>query len=126
MRHRATAIILRDGKVLLVRDRGQNRFSLPGGALKRGEPSVSGAAREVSEELGLHAVEVKRLPQCDFKGGTNQHHVCFIKVTGDPHIRQELESFLWWDRRASLPVFEHVTRILNKFDKMNLGSKGQI
>jgi 8-oxo-dGTP diphosphatase len=115
MRHRATAVILRDGKVLLVRDRGHQRFSLPGGALKHGEPSVSGAAREVSEELGLHAIEVKRVSECDFKGGTNQHHVCLVTATGEPHIREELDAFLWWDMQSALPKYEHVTAILGKF-----------
>jgi ADP-ribose pyrophosphatase YjhB (NUDIX family) len=116
MRHRATAIIIRDGKLLLVRDRESKRFSLPGGGLKHGEPSVSGAAREVSEELGLHPVEVKRLRDCDFEGGINQHHVCMVTVTGEPHIKEELNAFLWWDMKSPVLTFDHVTAILKKFN----------
>ena len=34
MRKRATAVVIRDGKVLLVRDKGLVAFSLPGGEIE--------------------------------------------------------------------------------------------
>jgi 8-oxo-dGTP diphosphatase len=117
MRHRATAIIFREGKLLLVRDKGKHRYSLPGGAMNKGEPSVSAAGRELSEELGLHVVEVKRLRDCDFKGGANQHHVCLVAVSGNPSIKEELADFTWWDMKASLPVFDHVTVIVERYGR---------
>ena len=55
MRIRGTAVVFRDGKVLLVRDRGKYKFSLPGGGTKRNEPSISSAVRELYEELGMRA-----------------------------------------------------------------------
>ncbi|MEE8373596.1 MAG: NUDIX domain-containing protein [Dehalococcoidia bacterium] len=61
LRQRATAIVLRDGKVLLVKDRRARRYSLPGGGLKRREPAVCAAARELYEELGLEATKVTRV-----------------------------------------------------------------
>jgi ADP-ribose pyrophosphatase YjhB (NUDIX family) len=115
MRKRATAVIIRNSSVLLVRDKGSHHFSLPGGAVKRGEPVVSAAAREVFEELGLHVINVKRLPHCDFRGSVSEHAVCLVEVNGEPHLEgHELEKFIWWDMKKPLPVFAHVKSILRK------------
>lgn len=115
MRKRATAVVIRNGKVLLVRDRGRHRFSLPGGAIKRGEPTVSAAARELYEELGLYAVKVTRLRECDFRGAVSEHKVCLIQASGEPHLRgHELNKFIWWDMKEPIPIYAHVKNILKK------------
>lgn len=115
LRSRATAVVFRGNKVLLVRDRGRHRFSLPGGATKRGEPVVSAAARELYEELGLHSIKVTRLRECDFRGSVSKHRVCLIKASGKPHLRgHELDRFLWWDMRKPIQVYAHVKNILKK------------
>ena len=46
-------LVMRDGKCLVVRDRGRKNYSLPGGAIERGEPALAAAAREVYEETRL-------------------------------------------------------------------------
>jgi len=98
MRTRGTAVVIKDGKVLMVRDKGKHRYSLPGGGINKNEPTVSAAAREVYEELGLHVSMVKRLPDCDYKGSLSEHKVCLVEVSGEPHLRgYELDSFIWWD-----------------------------
>jgi ADP-ribose pyrophosphatase YjhB (NUDIX family) len=54
------AVVLRDGEVLIVRRANpprQGEWSIPGGALERGEKLRDGIAREVLEETGL-VVEV--------------------------------------------------------------------
>ena len=55
------AVVIDDGKVLLVR-RGQEplkgEWSLPGGALELGETLREGMVREVLEETGLNVVPV--------------------------------------------------------------------
>ena len=66
-RRRGTALVIRKGKVLLVRDKGKSRFSLPGGGINKGEPTVSAAARELYEELGMRPQKVIRLHHCDFE-----------------------------------------------------------
>jgi 8-oxo-dGTP diphosphatase len=87
MRSRATAIIFRDSRVLLVKDKGKDKYSLPGGGINHNEPSVSAAAREVHEELGLHVSMVKRLENCDFRGAFNNHRVCLVEAEGEPYYR---------------------------------------
>jgi ADP-ribose pyrophosphatase YjhB (NUDIX family) len=47
LRKRDVAVVIKYGKVLLVRDRGKHRFSLPGGGTEKGEHTVSAAAREL-------------------------------------------------------------------------------
>jgi ADP-ribose pyrophosphatase YjhB (NUDIX family) len=47
MRIRGTAVVFRNGKVLLVRDNGHHRFSLPGGGVKHNEPPLAAAIREL-------------------------------------------------------------------------------
>lgn len=115
MRKRATVIVFRNNKVLLVRDRGKHHFSFPGGAIRKGEPNVSAAARELYEELGLHPVRVTRLSGCDYNGSTNEHKVCLIEASGEPRLRRhELDKFMWWDMKEPVPTYAHVEVILKK------------
>lgn len=117
MRQRGTALVIRHGKVLLVRDKGRHKFSLPGGGIHKGEPTVRAAARELYEELGLHAMSVKRMRECDFKGAVSVHKVCLIKANGEPNLRgHELDKYIWWDMKKPIPVYAHVTVILKKFN----------
>ena len=119
MRNRAVAVVVRRNKVLLVRDRGKHRFSLPGGGIRKGEPTVSAAARELYEELGLRARSVERLRHCDFRGAFNHHRVCRVEALGRPRLRgHELDRFVWWDMRDSLPLYGHVTSILRAMGRM--------
>jgi len=117
MRKRVTAVVIRDSKVLLVRDKGLASFSLPGGAIKNGEPVKSAAARELYEELKLNSIKVTRLSGCDFKGSVNDHKVCLVQAEGEPQLRQELAEFIWWDIKEpiTIAVFAHVNNILKRF-----------
>ena len=115
LRQRGTAVVVRNNKVLLVRDKGKNRFSLPGGGIKYNEPATSAAGRELFEELGLSPVKITRRRDCDFDGSTSHHKVCLIEARGEPRLRgNELDKFIWWDMKASVPVFAHVGVILTK------------
>ena len=117
MRKRVTAVVIRNSKVLLVRDKGLASFSLPGGAIKNGEPVKSAAARELYEELKLNSIKVTRLPGCDFKGSVNDHKVCLVQAEGEPQLRQELAEFIWWDikKPITIAVFAHANNILKRF-----------
>ena len=65
----AAVILQHDGHVLLVRENyGRRRWSLPGGAVERGEAPWEAAVREAREELGVdvriaHMVAVCFVPR---------------------------------------------------------------
>jgi len=126
MRKRVTAVVIRDGKVLLVRDKGLVSFSLPGGAIKKGEATVSAATRELYEELGLNSIKVTRLRGCDYKGSVNDHKVCLVQAEGEPHPRQELDKFIWWDIKEpiTIAVYAHVNSILKRILKHGIKGEG--
>ena len=113
-RQRGTAVVVQDGRVLLVRDRGRRCFSLPGGGIKKGEPTISAVERELFEELGLKAINIERLRKCDFKGSLNRHRVCIVtEMAGNPHLRgRELAEFIWWNVKQPVPIYAHVKGIL--------------
>jgi len=114
-RYRATAVVIRDGKVLLVRDRGRHDFSLPGGGFKRGESTVQAGAREVYEELGLKTLSAERLRRCDLVGRRAKHKVCLLEVSGEPYLKsREIDRFVWWGMEEELLIQGHVRYILGK------------
>ncbi len=115
LRRRATAVILRGGKVLLVKHRGQHHFSLPGGGMKIGESALAAIARELHKELKLEAQNIKRLEHCDFDSVATRHYVCMVEAEGEPIPRRlEVSKFIWWDMKEHIPIFTHVRMILSR------------
>ena len=115
MRKRGTAVVVRDGKFLLVRDRGKKQYSLPGGGAHRKEPSMAAAIRELYEELEMSAKKSERILGCDYKGALNTHGVSLIETDDEPRLRgKELDEFIWWDMKLDIPRYPHVDHILNK------------
>jgi 8-oxo-dGTP diphosphatase len=112
-RRRATAVVVRHGKYLLVRDRGRSHYSLPGGGIERGEPALAAAAREIYEETGLTPVKAEFL--FTHRGTVNEHQVIRVDVDGQGRVRlqrKEIDAYEWWDGRSNLPVNAHVRDIL--------------
>ena len=104
-----------DGKVLLVRDRGRRRYSLPGGGIHRGEPSISAAARELYEEVGLSADKIERVTT--YQSRTRQHTVFLItQFHGRLRLKSEIDGMLWWDGKAEVPMFRHVSEIVRQVE----------
>ena len=56
----ASAVIVEDGKVLLIKREDFEVWALPGGTVESGETTAQAAIREVKEETGLD-VELSRL-----------------------------------------------------------------
>ncbi|MCI0437678.1 MAG: NUDIX domain-containing protein, partial [Chloroflexi bacterium] len=80
-RERATAVVVRDEKILLVRDRDRPSFALPGGGVYPGELPIVAVARELHEETTLRARSIIYMFQ--HGGKHNTHHVFRVEAEGD-------------------------------------------
>lgn len=91
-RRRVAAVIVRDGCVLMVRERGEGPggrhdgpeyWTLPGGGLEDGEDPLDAVRREVAEETGLRAVSVRYAYEAPYPSGRT---ACFrVEVApGEP------------------------------------------
>ncbi|WP_371618143.1 NUDIX hydrolase [Streptomyces sp. NBC_00454] len=77
-RRRVAAVIIRDGCVLMVRERGRGStgrhdgpeyWTLPGGGLEDGEHPEDAVRREVAEETGLRALDVRFSHEAPYPSG---------------------------------------------------------
>lgn len=103
MKRRATVICERDGRVLLVA-RARGRWAFPGGRAKTGEELEDAAVRELKEETGLVAIQVRYAFQ--FRGFQTRHYVFIASVDPEaqPVPANEIARYKW-------PRLEAVLRI---------------
>lgn len=149
VRKRATAIVIGDRRVLLVRDRGSSRYSLPGGGTSRADRELytgkgwheqgtvyvphdvykystrSAVIRELKEETGLRATDAKFL--FHHRTPFNRHSVYLVnEVNGDVKLqRSELDRFEWWDGKDHMPLRRSARAIMQRygFPRRNLLSR---
>ena len=114
-RQRATAIVMRGGRALLVRDKGRTSFALPGGGVQEGELPIYAVARELHEETALAATAIVYLGE--HSGKYNHHHIFGVAADGEVDVAQDdmVEEFAWWDGAADVPVHPHVREILGAY-----------
>lgn len=98
-------MILRSGKVLLLRSKTLNKFHFPGGHIKNNETFTTGLLREVKEETGLNISSCKIIQKkpnfCLFKGWvyagnvklSHEHDAYVWANIEDAHIRYNLCKF---------------------------------
>ena len=81
---RAVAVVVKDRKILVQRDRNGSEYALPGGHVKIGETLEDGLIREAMEEMGAK-VKCKRLlwsEECFWMwNGKKAHNVAFYYLT---------------------------------------------
>ena len=77
---RAAAVLVKDGKILVQRERNGSEDALPGGHIKMGETLEDGLIREIVEEVGVQ-IDCKRLlwsEECFWTwNGKQAHNIAF-------------------------------------------------
>jgi 8-oxo-dGTP diphosphatase len=100
----AAAVIIQNGRVLLVRRRvkeGKLSWQFPAGAVEDNESAGQAAVREAREETGLAVAETKVLGERvhPVTGRTMIYVACDV-VKGEARVvdEDELADFVWSDR----------------------------
>ena len=111
--------MIREGKVLLLRESQDTEFELPGGGIEDGELAADTVERELHEETELVTIKADYLFEyCEFWAPDSEdywgrvHTVFGVKAAGDVVLGDEHCEFLWWDSTVKLPLFNHVEPIL--------------
>jgi 8-oxo-dGTP diphosphatase len=103
--------VLRDaeGRLLLVRKAGTQRFMLPGGKREPGEDDLAALARELAEELGVRLVSAEPIgrfeaPAANEPDATVRSHAYAVTVEGEIARAAEIAELLWIDPGATPDV----------------------
>lgn len=121
-------VIIRQGRLLLVRPRGKGAFYLPGGKIEPGETDTEALGREIQEEL---AVEVDRqtlrflacieAPAYGENPGTEVRMRCYLgELLGNPRPAAEIAELAHLapaDYRALGETAPAVLRLLDHLDR---------
>lgn len=99
--YRVCAVILNDGKILVMRDERSPYFYLPGGRVKLGETAEDAVIREIEEELNITARIIRPLwlNQGFFKedvDGLQYHEICIyflIDISDTPLLSRGNQFF---------------------------------
>ena len=122
------AIVVKAGKVLLVRRRrepSRGLWSLPGGAVRRGEGLREAVAREVREECGIdvrveEVVEVMDRIYADRRGRVRYHYVIIDFLAswrkGRLQAASDISGASWVDpaRIGDLPLTAGLVPVITK------------
>ena len=98
---RVAGVLLRNGKLLLQRDKNGTEYALPGGHVQIGEETQNALKREFREEMGID-IDIDRLlwtEECFWQWGQRQAHTFtfYYLIHGDlpdagnlvPHLDNE-------------------------------------
>jgi 8-oxo-dGTP diphosphatase len=121
----AAAIIVNDGRVLMVRRRvseGQLSWQFPAGQVEDGETAEVAAVRETAEEVGLTVAAQETLGERVHPNtGRTMLYVACKVVDGQAHVadEDELDAVDWCDRAklteyVPYPLFEPVQDYLDR------------
>lgn len=107
---RATAVVIRTDRVLLIQDRTYGAYMMPGSRVGPAEDHSDTVVRGLFEQTGLSTINALHL--FNWESSTNRHSVFRIETTGEVQIGTGIPPVLWWDRQEDLRLFAHVNAIL--------------
>lgn len=104
----ALAVMVRDGRVLMVKRRNEpdaGLWGFPGGHVDLGETAMDAAARELREETGIKGRPIRYLTNVDVivrDGDTIRFHFLLAAVlcefvAGDPRAADDVSDADWHD-----------------------------
>jgi 8-oxo-dGTP diphosphatase len=98
----SAAIIVAEGKVLMVRRRiseGELMWQFPAGAIEAGEAADEAAVRETVEETGLTVKAIRQIGYLEShpKSGREMFYTACEVVQGEAHVAddEELDAIAW-------------------------------
>lgn len=109
MKKRVYLILIKDSKVLVVREVGDHLFKLPGGRVENNEDEVKALEREVEEEIqvSLKIKEVKKIGSYESVGQDKVHYYTNLykgDVEGLPKPDgNEIEEIGWYESDNPIP-----------------------
>lgn len=125
----ASAIIIKDNRILMIRTRGSDSWSIPTGGVEAGETAEEACIREILEETGYEAKIVKELhtKKTIIKDYKVISQYFFCEITGgeiqyqDPD--KEIEEISWKNCKEISRLIhtypedqEVIKRLLSDFD----------
>ena len=103
--HKVGAAIIRDNKVLVVKERGWKKYGIPGGTLKSNEKGIDCLTREIKEELNVNVKtdSLKYLGTFEDIAMNEPNKIIHIKlykieVEKDPIKTPEIEDMFWFGK----------------------------
>ena len=100
---RVTALVIREGKLLMLNGRGYKELWTPGGKMKIGETDEDCMRRELREELQANLDEFKFFKEYYGKSFYNdwvvRQRVYIAKISGEIRPSSEIEGHLWFSRK---------------------------
>lgn len=111
-------ILIKNGKVLLVKEIEKDKYSLPGGRVEENETAEGGLIREIKEELGCRPLNYKIYKETSISGwneGEIYHFIYFIgDLEGDLKCSSEVEKLVWADKNllknGSITLHPHMIK----------------
>ena len=119
----AVSMITRDpatGKILLIQQYGRPSYILVAGYVNRGEQAEHAVVREIREETGLTATEV-RFNRTKFFEPSNTlmiNFTAFIRDAGELHTNAEVDRYRWFtpqEARESIRPNSLAAEFLNAY-----------
>jgi len=105
-RLKVAAVIVNNGKILLVRNKGDAGFTLPGGGVKKGETIEYALARELKEEISSESPNIKffgtYLGSVQNDGRRNFAFVFKIKLRCKPKKGKDVAEIKWFSIKEVL------------------------